>query len=167
MIGKRDILEIAGKILGLFCLIQAIPCICSVTYIPVERIFLPCSIGPLVFYLVTAFILLKWSRGIAALFVREDKPIELEISRARQESLYAIIPRILGAVVCVRAVPAIIGILAIIALRSANVTTITAWVSLISNVVYLAFGIYFIVGAKAIVRFALRGSQRESDSGDR
>ena len=126
------------------------------------------AIGPFVLYLVSAFILLRWSRSIASRLVREDQPVELELDEKRQKPLYTLSLRIVGAVVLIKAVPAVVGAVVQITFRSRfSMTTTAAWISLISNIVYLALGVYFIGGAKEVVRIALRGSLRESDSDDR
>lgn len=165
MISKRDIVEISCKVLGLFCLIRGIAYFSPVAFM--SRSSFVYLAGPFVLHFVSAFILLKWSRGIASLLVREDQPVELlGAGKDWQKSLYTLCLRVVGAVVLTKAVPGIIRAISEIILRSRipNVTPITAWVSLIWAIAYLALGIYFIGGAKEVVRIALKGSLREPDS---
>ena len=164
MISKRDILEISCKVLGLLCLIWSIPYFSTVAFM--SRGSFAYMVGPFVFYLISAFILLKWSRSIASLLAREDQPVELGTDKGWQKPLYTLCLRVVGAVACIKAVPAVIGAILRILFRSriSSITPVAVWVSLISSIVYLALGIYFIGGAKEIVRIALKGSLREPDS---
>lgn len=164
MISKRDILEISCKLLGLLCLIWGIPYFSPVAF--VSRHSWPYLVGPFVLYLVSAFILLKWASGIASLLMREDEPVEPTAGKDWKKSLYTLCLRVVGAVVFTKAIPGIVRAILQIVFRSRipNVTPVSAWISLIWAVVYLALGIYFIGGAKEVARIAMKGSLRESDS---
>jgi hypothetical protein len=166
MMSKRDILEISCKILGLFCLVQAMPYVLSsVAY--VRNLSSAFLVIPFIAYLVSAFILIKWAGKIAAFLVRENQQVEIKADKNWQKPIYTLALRIVGAVVCIKAIPAIIRTVPQIIFRSEfRLTPIAAWISLLASVVYLALGIYFIGGAKAVVRIALRGSLREPDSED-
>ena len=168
MISKRDVLEISCKILGLTCLIRGIFYFSTVVaaFTTGLRSSVTFVAGPFVSYLVLAFILLKWSRGLASFLVREDQPLELSSGKGWQKPVYTLCLRVVGAVVLIRAVPAIIGAIFQIVLRHLFPIRDTGnlWTSLTVAVVQLALGIYFIGGAKEVVRIALRGSLRERDS---
>jgi hypothetical protein len=161
MISKRDILEISCKVLGLICLIRGIVYLSPVAFMNLSSFAY--LVGPFVFHLASAFILLKWSRNIASFMVREDQPVELKVEGDWQRPVYTLCLRVVGAVVCIKAVPTIIRAISEIILRSRipNATPVTGWLSLIWAIVYLALGIYFIGGAKEVVRIALKGSLRE------
>lgn len=163
MISKRDILEIACKVLGLLCLIWGIAYFSPVVFMS-QRSLLYMAF-PSVFYLISAFILLKWSSGIASFLMNEDKPVELGVREGWKKSLYTLCLRVVGAVVFIKGVPRIIGAILQIVFRSRipNVTPVSAWISLIWAIVYLALGIYFVGGAKEVVKIATKGSLRESD----
>jgi hypothetical protein len=88
MISKRDILEISCKVLGLLCLIWGIPYFSMVAFM--SRDSFAYLIGPFAFYLISAFILLKWSRGIASLLAREDQVVELGADKGWQKPLYTL-----------------------------------------------------------------------------
>ena len=166
MFSKRDILEISCKVLGLFCLIQGIPYIASVlafvtTTDMITRFSLILTVGIAAFHYIAAFILLKWAKGIAALLVGEDQPVEIKVGVGWQKLVYTLCLRVVGAVAIIRAVPRIIGAIIQITLGA---TSSASWVPLIIHVASLALGIYFIGGAKAVVRIAMKGSLREPDS---
>jgi hypothetical protein len=166
MIGKRDILEISCKILGLISLTWSLRYLSSAPFIySVERqkmIYL--IIAPFVLYLISAFILFRFSRGIASLLVRTDGPVELGTLGNQQKPIYTLCLRVAGAVVVTKAVPSVVKEVLGIALHSRRV--FATWIPLVSAIVYLALGIYFIGGAKAIVKVAMKGSLRESDADD-
>ncbi len=166
MTGKRDVLEISCKVLGLYCLIQGIPYMSSAALM--NRNTLTFMAWPLAFYLVAAIILLKWARGIASLLEREDQPVEIKAEQGWQKPVYTLCLRVVGAVAIVKSVPMTIGAALQIIFRSrVSVTPFASWLSLIPPVAYLALGIYFIGGAKEVVRIAMKGSLRESKSDER
>ena len=166
-ISKRDILEISCKVLGLICLIRGIVYLSSAPFI-VNRTVFAYLLVPSLFYFVSALILLKWSSSIAHLLMREDEPVELKEGKNWVKSLYTLSLRVVGAVVFIKAVPMIIGAILEIIFRSRvpSITTISAWIKLVLATVHLILGIYFVGGAKEIVRIAVRGSLREQDSSD-
>jgi hypothetical protein len=45
-----------------------------------------------------------------------------------------------------------------------GISSSTIWIQVIISATTLALGIYFIGGAKAVVRIAMKGSLRDSDS---
>jgi len=163
MTGKRDVLEISCKVLGLLCLIQGIPYMSSVAFMGRDSfVFMA---WPLAFHLIAAFVLFKWARGIASLLVREDQPVEIKVDQGWQKPVYTLCLRVVGAVAIIRAVPPIIGAIIQIILRSRfGATSSAPWVPLIIHVASLALWIYFIGGAKEVVRIAMKGSLREPDS---
>ena len=120
---------------------------------------------PLAFHLIAAFVLLKWARGIASLLVREDQPVEIKADQGWQKPVYTLCLRVVGAIAVIKTVPPIIGAILQILFRSRfGATTSVPWLSLIAFGASLALGIYFIGGAKEIVRIAMKGSLRETDS---
>jgi len=162
MTGKRDVLEISCKVLGLLCLIQGIPYMSSVAFMGRDSfVFMA---WPLAFHLIAAFVLFKWARGIASLLVREDQPVEIKVDQGWQKPVYTLCLRVVGAVTVIRAVPPIIRVILQILFRSRFGATTAPWLSLIGLGMSLALGIYFIGGAKEIVRIAMKGSLRETDS---
>ena len=166
MTGKRDILEISCKVLGLYCLIQAIPYMSSVALM--NRNTLTYMAWPLAFYIIAAIILLKGARGIAFLLAREDQPVEIKAEQGWQKPVYTLCLRVVGAVAIVKSVPMIIGaVLQIIFRHRVGVTPFASWISLIPPVASFALGIYFIGGAKELVKIAMKGSLRESKSDER
>ena len=179
MSSKRDILEISCKVLGLVCLIWAVGAIPHAISAVVRLAkhgssganepilwWLPRMIAMPVVYIVSAFLLLKCSKGIALLLIREDGPVQVEVGKDWQSSLYTLCLRVVGAVVLVRGIPQLIRILPQVIFRHRLAPPIppTIWGELISAIVYLVLGIYFIGGAKLIARIALKGSMRESGS---
>jgi len=173
MLSKRDILEISCKVLGLFCLIQGIPYIASMLAFVATADMMNryssgtviLTVGIVAFHYIAAFILLKWAKGIAALLVGEDQPVEIKVEVGWQKPVYTLCLRVVGAVAIIRAVPPIIGAIIQIILRSRfGATSSAPWVPLIIHVASLALGIYFIGGAKEVVRIAMKGSLREPDS---
>ena len=163
MLSKRDILEISCKVLGLFCLIRGIPYMSSVAL--TNRDALASMAWPFAFYLIAAFVLLRWATGIASLLARDDQPVELKAEQGWQKPIYTLCLRVVGAVALVKSVPMIIRAVLQIILRSRlRVTPFASWISLITAVVYLSLGIYFIGGAKEIVRIAMKGPIRERGS---
>ena len=168
MIGKRDVLEISCKILGLISLTWSVRYLSSVAFIFVvdQEKTMYLIVAPFVLYLISAFILFRFSRGIASLLVRTDESVELGAWENWQKPVYTLCLRVVGAVVLIRAVPAIIGAIFQIVLRHLFPIRDTGnlWTSLTVAVVQLALGIYFIGGAKEVVRVALRGSLRERNS---
>ncbi len=163
MTGKRDVIEISCKVLGLFCLIQGIPYMSSAALM--NRDTLSFVAWPLAFYFVAAIILLKWARGIASLLVREDQPMEIKTEQGWQRPIYTLCLRVVGAVAIVKSVPMVIGaVLQIIFRHRMSVTPFASWISLIPRVASLALGIYFIGGAREITKIAMKGSLRETES---
>jgi hypothetical protein len=126
-------------------------------------------VAPLALYLISAFILFRFSKGIASLLVQADETIEPGgVWENWQKPVYTLCLRVVGAVVVVRAVPSLVREILGIAFypRPMNIRVFATWIPLVSAIVYLALGIYFIGGAKAIVRTALKGSLRESATDD-
>lgn len=177
---KRDILEICCKVLGLFYLIQ------SVVYVPYgvsalaevvkhssaaanEQVpwVLPGMIAMPVVVIAAAFFLLKCSKGIASLLIREDGPVQVSTGEDWQRSLYTLCLRVVGAIVLVKGIPELIRVVPEIAFHQQLTRpqiSVAIWARLFSAIVYIALGIYFIGGAKLIVRIALKGTLRERDS---
>ena len=171
MIGKRDILEISCKILGLISLTWSLRYLSSVAFIYVadqEKTMYLIVVAPFVLYLISAFILFRFSRGIASLLVRTDEPVELGTWENWQKPVYTLCLRVVGAVVIVKAVPSVVKEVLGIAFHSQplSIRVSATWIPLVSAIVYLALGIYFIGGEKAIVKVAMKGSLRESDTDD-
>ena len=115
---------------------------------------------------VSAFLLLKCPRGIASLLIREDGPVQVNVGEDWQKPVYTLCLRIVGAVVLVKGIPELIRGIAMVIYyhRLGSRTVPNIWGQLISAIAYVVLGIYFIGGAKLIVRIALKGSMRESDS---
>lgn len=173
MITKRDILALSFKVLGLLCLIWGIPNAVSAAMIALrssneQSIWLvPGLIAMPVTYFISAFLLLKCSKGIASLLVREDGPVQINVGEDWQRPLYTLCLRVVGAIALVRGIPGLIRALVQFSLYRRFVAPqvpIATWSQLVSAIVYLILGIYFIGGAKLIVRIAMKGSLRESDS---
>ena len=175
MVITRGILEISCKVLGLFFLVKGIPYISSmvatVTTLGMMKGYsLTFTVSTVAFHYVAAFVLLKWARGIASLLLREDQSVELRAEQGWQKSIYTLCLRVVGAVAIVEAVPAIIRTILQLIIRyrssQSGATTSASWILLISFGAHLALGIYFIGGAKEVVKIALKGSMRERDSND-
>lgn len=168
MTGKRDVLEISCKVLGLFCLIQGISYMSSMSSVAFMNRHLSNVLAfivwPLAFHLIAAFVLFKWARGIASLLIREDQPVEIKVDQGWQKPVYTLCLRVVGAVAVIKAVPSIIRVILQILFHPWWEVTSTPWLLLIGLGVYLALGIYFIGGAKEVVRIAMKGSLRETDS---
>ncbi|MFC1715748.1 hypothetical protein ACFL6S_18920 [Candidatus Poribacteria bacterium] len=168
MIGKRDIVEISCKILGLLCLLwslrQIVPALLITTMDHDKAVhFMVQVVASFVLYLILAYVLLRFSKGIALLLMREDQSVEIRALGEWQRPLYTVCLRVVGAVVFVRAVPSVIKeILRLLSIRMIIMRSFMHWTSLISAIVYLALGIYFIGGARAIVKIAMKDSLKEA-----
>ena len=174
MPGKRDILEICCKVLGLACLVWGVALLPTAIVRFQDLVGRAGEVGPSLamvgfplVYCISAFILLKYPARIAARLAPQDAPIHICTAKEWQSQTYRLCLRVVGAVVLVRGIPQLLQVLVQIAYhhRPARLGPY-AWGQLVSAIVYLALGIYFIGGAPLIARIALRGSMRESDSGN-
>ncbi len=178
---KRDILEISCKVLGLVCLIWGISYIPFATSIVARlvkrtlaatndqapRNFAMIAI-PVVQFL-SAFFLLKCSKGIASLLIRDDGPVQISVGKDWQKPLYTLCLRVVGAVMVVKAIAELIRALPMLMHYRGLTRQMPQAIwgqyggQFISAIAYLVLGIYFVGGAKLLVRIALKGSMRESD----
>jgi hypothetical protein len=162
MISNRGIFEVSCKVLGLICLIWGIASLSPVLFI-VNRNAIAYLIPTPVCRIASGLILLKWASNIAHFLIHEDAPVELEESKDWSKSLYKLSLRIVGSVALIRAIPGIVGMFLQIIFRSrfSDVDTTSTWLGLVWNIVYFALGVYFVGGAKELVRIAIKGSMRE------
>jgi hypothetical protein len=161
MISNRGVFEVSCKVLGLYFLIWGIAYLLPA--FAMTRDTIAYLIAQPVCFIASGLILLKRASSIAHLLITEDAPIELEESKDWSKSLYKLSLRIVGSVVLIRAIPGVIGAILQIILHSrfSGADTTSDWTGLVGNIVYFALGVYFVGGAKELVRIAIKGSMRE------
>jgi hypothetical protein len=162
MMSNRGIFEVSCKVLGLVFLIWGIAYLLPAPFV-MTRDTIAYLIAPPMFFIASGLILLKWASSIAHLLITEDEPVELKESEDWSKSLYKLSLRIVGSVVLIRAIPGIIRVFLQIIFHSrfSGVDTTSDWLDLVWNIVYFALGVYFVGGAKELVRIVLKGSMRE------
>ena len=167
MISRRDIVEISCKVIGIFCLIWSLSYVGSVPSMTTKSRAMYFMALQLSVYLASAFILLTFSKRVACLLVREDKPVEIKASGDWQKPLYTVCLRVVGAVMLVRAIPSVAREIMRLFLYPLNAAyplrmrIFINWTPPISAIVSLALAIYLLFGAKAIIMIAMRGSAKK------
>ena len=174
MTAKRDVLEICCKILGLMCLVHGVtllaPAIATLAGWIKGSEEVPWSFGiPLMsgVQFAVAFVLIKHSKRIASLLMREDAAIQIAVGEGWERPVYSLSMRIVGAVMLIKGIPQLVSVLVQLGLyhhHSARNVGPHIWGQLVGAVVHLVLGVYFIGGAPLIVKIALKGSMRESAS---
>ncbi len=172
MAGKRDLVEVACKVMGVLCALRsalmipwAVGGLRSLGKGGLDVTMVICNIAMVVLPLLAAVLLLKCSQRIAAHLIPVDSSLSISSGSNWQRDLYSMCLRVVGAVVLVKGIPELIRLVSATISRKPDGALLYAPVSgsLLAAIVHLALGVYLIGGGPLIVKLALKGSMKESD----
>jgi len=167
---KRDALAIALRIVGIYCVAQALMLLTqlpiALRFVFAERMppglnrpwYVGLSIAPPILTLGLACVLLRWAGCIAGKLVREDDEISVPAATGWERPVFVLSLRIVGVVCLVRGLPALVRTLAQFTLTGQYRVGMTSYVraEIIADLVILGLGAYFISGGKHLVHFVFR-----------
>jgi len=173
---KRDVLAVALKVLGVYCVIQAVaslPIIGSALSWRGEpsreafsRILLLASAILLpIIYIAIALVLWRKADSFAEKLIREDSPLPAMRDPGWEKQVFVLAIRIIGVVCFPMAIPELgKGIRELALMLQYHDTTGTVLIarafSFVHLLLLLALGAYLLSGAKRIVGFVFRQNER-------
>ncbi len=170
MAGKRDLVEVACKIVGVLCVLRgvlrlpwAVSGVRMLADKPPDTPQVICNIAVVVLPLLAAVLLLKYWQRIAALLIPVDGSLSTDAGPDWQRDLYTLCLRVVGAVVLVRGIPDLLHLISAAISHKLPGAMAPVSGSLLATIVHLALGVYLVGGGPLLVKIAMKQSMKESD----
>jgi hypothetical protein len=160
---KRDVLSVALKIMGVYCLFTAIVSIPTIgfgismaTQVYGEVWMLITSIMYPIWLIGFAYVFIQFSEVFAEKLIPEDTQIPSVDMSQLEKPIFVLAVRIIGVISLARGVPELVKFIVLSPTWRYEAMTARSWENMAGGIALLGFGIYLLSGGKQLVAFAFK-----------